>query len=57
MYRIKVTGYVQYHEGEDPDTSLQNRAYGTLQIRAGYRFNILVVRDLTFERPYVVPSY
>ena len=29
MYRIKVTGYVQYHEGEDPDTSLQNRTYGT----------------------------
>jgi hypothetical protein len=29
MYRIKVTGYVQYHEGDDPDTSLQNRAYGT----------------------------
>ena len=28
MYRIKVTGYVQYLEGEDPDTSLQNRAYG-----------------------------
>jgi hypothetical protein len=28
MYRIKVTGYVQYLEGENPDTSLQNRAYG-----------------------------
>jgi hypothetical protein len=29
MYRIKVTGYVQYHEGEVPDTSLQDRTYGT----------------------------
>ena len=28
MYRIKVTGYVQYLEGEDPNTSLQNREYG-----------------------------
>ena len=28
MYRIKVTGYVQYLEGEDPDTSLQKREYG-----------------------------
>src|SRR5208282_3811073 len=28
MYRIKVTGYVQYLEGEDPYTSLQNREYG-----------------------------
>ena len=28
MYRIKVTGYVQYLEGEDSDTSLQNREYG-----------------------------
>ena len=28
MYRIKVTGYVQYLEGENPDTSLQSRAYG-----------------------------
>jgi type IV secretion system protein VirB10 len=29
----------------------------TLKIRPGYRFNILVVKDLTFARPYVVPSY
>jgi type IV secretion system protein TrbI len=29
----------------------------TLKIRAGYRFNILVVKDLTFARPYVVPNY
>jgi hypothetical protein len=28
MYRVKVTGYVQYLEGEDPYTSLQNREYG-----------------------------
>jgi hypothetical protein len=28
MYRIKVTGYVQYLEGEGPYTSLQNREYG-----------------------------
>jgi hypothetical protein len=28
MYHIKVTGYVQYLEGEDPNTSLQNREYG-----------------------------
>ena len=27
--RIKVTGYVQYLEGDDPGTSLQNRKYGT----------------------------
>jgi type IV secretion system protein TrbI len=29
----------------------------TLKIRPGYRFNILVVKDLTFDRPYVVPNY
>jgi type IV secretion system protein TrbI len=29
----------------------------TLKIRQGYRFNILVVKDLTFARPYVVPNY
>jgi type IV secretion system protein VirB10 len=29
----------------------------TLQIRPGYRFNVLAVRDLTFEHPYVVASY
>jgi type IV secretory pathway VirB10-like protein len=29
----------------------------TLKIRPGYRFNILVVKDLTFARPYVVPNY
>jgi type IV secretion system protein TrbI len=29
----------------------------TLKIRQGFRFNILVVKDLTFERPYVVPNY
>ena len=26
----------------------------TLTIRPGYRFNILAVKDLTFDRPYVV---
>jgi type IV secretory pathway VirB10-like protein len=29
----------------------------TLKIRPGFRFNILVVKDLIFDRPYVVPSY
>ena len=29
----------------------------TLKIRPGYRFNILVVKDLTFDRPYVVGNY
>jgi type IV secretion system protein VirB10 len=29
----------------------------TLKIRPGFRFNILVVKDLTFARPYVVPDY
>jgi type IV secretory pathway VirB10-like protein len=29
----------------------------TLKIRPGYRFNILVVKDLIFARPYVVPNY
>jgi type IV secretion system protein VirB10 len=29
----------------------------TLNIRPGYRFNILVVKDLTFVRPYVVRDY
>jgi type IV secretory pathway VirB10-like protein len=29
----------------------------TLTIRQGYRFNIVVIRDLTFERPYSVPNY
>ena len=29
----------------------------TLKIRPGYRFNILVVKDLTFDRPYVAPNY
>jgi type IV secretion system protein TrbI len=29
----------------------------TLKIRPGFRFNIIVTRDLTFERPYVVASY
>jgi type IV secretion system protein VirB10 len=29
----------------------------TLKIRQGFNFNIVVVKDLTFERPYVVPSY
>jgi hypothetical protein len=29
LYRIKVTGYVQYLEGYDPNTSLQKRVYGS----------------------------
>ena len=29
----------------------------TLKIRQGYAFNVVVVKDLTFERPYVVPNY
>jgi type IV secretion system protein VirB10 len=29
----------------------------TLKIRPGFRFNILVVKDLTFARPYVVGNY
>ena len=29
----------------------------TLKIRPGYRFNILAVKDLTFDRPYVVGNY
>jgi len=29
----------------------------TLKIRQAYSFNVVVVKDLTFERPYVVPNY
>jgi type IV secretion system protein TrbI len=29
----------------------------TLKIRPGYRFNVTVVKDLVFDRPYVVPNY
>jgi type IV secretory pathway VirB10-like protein len=29
----------------------------TLTIRPGYRFNILAVKDLTFDRPYVAENY
>jgi type IV secretion system protein VirB10 len=29
----------------------------TLKIRPGYRFAILVVKDLTFDRPYAVGTY
>jgi type IV secretory pathway VirB10-like protein len=29
----------------------------TIRIRAGYRFNVTAVKDLTFDRPYFVPSY
>ena len=29
----------------------------TLKIRQGFRFNIVVTKDLTFDRPYVVPDY
>ena len=29
----------------------------TLKIRQGYGFNVVVVKDLVFERPYVVPNY
>ena len=29
----------------------------TLKIRQGYGFNVVVVKDLVFARPYVVPSY
>jgi type IV secretory pathway VirB10-like protein len=29
----------------------------TLKIRQGYRFNVVVVKDLVFPGPYVVPNY
>jgi len=29
----------------------------TLKIRQGFRFNIIAVKDLVFDRPYVVPDY
>jgi type IV secretion system protein VirB10 len=29
----------------------------TLKIRPGYRFNVLAVKDLTFDHPYVVANY
>jgi type IV secretion system protein VirB10 len=29
----------------------------TIKIRPGYRFNVLAVKDLTFDRPYVVGNY
>lgn len=29
----------------------------TLNIRPGYRFNVLVTKDITFEKPYTVPNY
>lgn len=29
----------------------------TLKIRQGYGFNVVVVKDLVFERPYVMPNY
>jgi type IV secretion system protein VirB10 len=29
----------------------------TIKIRPGYRFNIMVVKDLLFEKPYRVPIY
>jgi type IV secretion system protein TrbI len=29
----------------------------TLKIRQGFSFNIIVVKDLIFERPYTVPNY
>jgi type IV secretion system protein VirB10 len=29
----------------------------TIRIKPGYRFSIIVTKDLTFERPYVVASY
>jgi type IV secretion system protein TrbI len=29
----------------------------TLKIRQAYSFNVVVVKDLTFDRPYVVPNY
>lgn len=29
----------------------------SIRIRSGFRFNVLVVKDLTFERPYVVSNY
>ena len=37
MYRIKVTGYVKYLEGEDPKTSLQRRDYGPDFDKFAYR--------------------
>ena len=29
----------------------------TLKIRQGFRLNVLAVKDLVFDRPYVVPNY
>ncbi|HEI6745934.1 TPA: conjugal transfer protein TrbI, partial [Legionella pneumophila] len=29
----------------------------TIQVRPGYRFNIMVVKDLTFKRPYQQFAY
>jgi type IV secretion system protein TrbI len=29
----------------------------TLRIRQGFRFNVVAVKDLVFDRPYVVPNY
>jgi type IV secretion system protein VirB10 len=29
----------------------------SLQVRPGFRFSVLVTKDMTFERPYVVASY
>jgi type IV secretion system protein TrbI len=29
----------------------------TLKIRQGYSFNVVAVKDLVFDRPYVVPNY
>jgi type IV secretory pathway VirB10-like protein len=29
----------------------------TLKIRQGYAFNVIAVKDLVFDRPYVVPNY
>jgi type IV secretory pathway VirB10-like protein len=29
----------------------------TLKIRQGYAFNVVAVKDLVFDRPYVVPNY
>ena len=29
----------------------------TLKIRAGFRFNVMAIKDLIFQSPYVVPNY
>jgi hypothetical protein len=53
MYRIKVTGYVQYLEGEDPNTSLQKRVYdpgfGKFAYRNAFHDASVLERDFSTE--------